>query len=301
MYLRVINNVVHYTDNKGNNIIKQPNGDVLSEITKLINLNQATPETILPLIGDNSSIFVENEYFTRIGQAMYLKEVPEVSIPEGLLKAMYPKPSTSLRNFWMLSALNPNPEARDGLFWFLHNHDFEITEEGYFVAYRNVKTTETPGVYTDAHTGTTKIRMGEVVKLERSLCDCNPANTCSAGLHVAHKKWLKKSNFGNQGIMCLVNPIDVVAVPTDSSYGKLRCCQYFPIGHINYSSNGYISSETSVEGYKYTLDKIVTAQLANMLLATEIVDGKVKDVFKDMAGYRSLVSKANKAITKRMV
>ena len=35
--------------------------------------------------------------------------------------------------------------------------------------------------------------------------------------------------FGDTTLAVLVNPIDVVAVPTDSNYSKMRVCQYFPL------------------------------------------------------------------------
>ena len=52
-----------------------------------------------------------------------------------------------------------------------------------------------------------------MVTMKRDACDSVQENTCSSGLHVAGKGWLKRNYFGNNGLVVLVNPADVVAVP----------------------------------------------------------------------------------------
>lgn len=67
-------------------------------------------------------------------------------------------------------------------------------------------------VYTDAHSGTTKIRIGEVVSIPLGKCDLSQEE-CSAGLHTASSGWLKKNYYGSVGLVCLVNPMNIVSVP----------------------------------------------------------------------------------------
>ncbi len=110
-------------------------------------------------------------------------------------------------------SLNPSEECRKNLYWFLQLHGLKLAKCGFFVAYRNVDTTKEKGVYTDHHSHSTRIKIGEMVTLPREKCDCDSNNECSKGLHCASVKWLKKSYFGNVGLACLVNPADVVAVP----------------------------------------------------------------------------------------
>lgn len=93
-------------------------------------------------------------------------------------------------------------------------------------------------VYTDQHSHSTEIRLGHPVSIPREDCDSNQENSCSRGLHVGAKGWLKSNYFGNIGLMTLVNPANVVAVPTIDEYGKMRTCEYFPIAIIDFDENG---------------------------------------------------------------
>ena len=42
------------------------------------------------------------------------------------------------------------------------------------------------------------------------------------------------------GLQVLVNPANVVAVPVIDDYGKMRCCEYFPVALIDFDANGDI-------------------------------------------------------------
>lgn len=86
-------------------------------------------------------------------------------------------------------------------------------------------------VYTDAHTRTMRIKIGEPVKQDRSLCDSNPQNECSRGLHVGCPSYV--SGFSGDTILAvLVNPAHVIAVPYADAK-KLRTTEYLPIAVIN--------------------------------------------------------------------
>lgn len=103
-------------------------------------------------------------------------------------------------------------------------------------------------VYTDNHTHTFTIRLGKIVTIPREQCDSNQKKSCSQGLHVGAKGWLKQNYCGNVGLKVLVNPADVVAVPTIDNYGKMRCCSYMPVGVISFDSIGnVIDTPVSIE------------------------------------------------------
>jgi hypothetical protein len=95
-------------------------------------------------------------------------------------------------------------------------------------------------IFTDAHSRTTTIKLGTPVSIPRSECDADQEHSCSRGLHVGAKGWLKSNYFGDVGLMVLVNPANIVAVPTIDEYGKMRTCEYFPIAIIDFDSNGDI-------------------------------------------------------------
>lgn len=107
-------------------------------------------------------------------------------------------------------------------------------------AYNEIVNGADSPVYTDYHSHTTEIRLGHPVSIPREECDANQENSCSSGLHCGAKGWLKKNYYGNIGLMVLVNPANVVAVPTIDEYGKMRTCEYFPVAIIDYNKSGDI-------------------------------------------------------------
>ena len=178
------------------------------------------------------------------GDSIYFKGVSELSLPKELVEAIITAENNNdelkleaYKNFWTLMSLNPNEECRKNLFWFLTKYDMTIAKCGFFVGYRNVDTTSEEGVYTDHHSHTFKIRIGEMVTMPREKCDCDSNVSCSRGLHIGGKGWLKRNYYGNIGLACLINPADVVAVPKIDNYGKLRTCAYLPIEVIKYNEH----------------------------------------------------------------
>ena len=95
-------------------------------------------------------------------------------------------------------------------------------------------------IYTDQHSHSTEIRLGHPVSIPREECDADQEHSCSRGLHTGAKGWLKQNYYGSVGLMVLVNPANVVAVPTIDNYGKMRTCEYFPIAIIDFDENGDI-------------------------------------------------------------
>ena len=88
--------------------------------------------------------------------------------------------------------------------------------------------------YTDKHSATMDIRLGVPVKFERKDCDSDPANDCSYGLHVGATKYVEQFASNNDPILvCLVNPMNVIAVP-NYDHSKMRVCEYFPIALANF-------------------------------------------------------------------
>ena len=190
------------------------------------------------------------------GDSIYFKEVSELSLPKELVEAIITAENNNdelkleaYKNFWTLMSLNPNEECRKNLFWFLTKYDMTIAKCGFFVGYRNVDTTDEEGVYTDHHSHTFKIKIGEMATMPREKCDCDSNVSCSRGLHIGGKGWLKRNYYGNTGLACLINPADVVAVPHIDDYGKLRTCAYLPIEVIEYDKNADVISLDVEDGF----------------------------------------------------
>lgn len=180
----------------------------------------------------------------RKAESFYFKDIPYLSLPQELILAILQAEEagnqdalTAYHNFWTLMTLNPNEQCQKNLFWYLKNWGMKIAKCGFFVGYRNVDSTDNPDVYTDHHSHSFRIEIGKMVTMDRSKCDPVQENQCSEGLHLSNVGWLKNGYFGTIGLACLCNPANVVAVPYDSSYGKLRTCAYLPIAKVNYDQN----------------------------------------------------------------
>lgn len=175
---------------------------------------------------------------------VYWEDVSCLSIPQELAEAIVSAEEkhdelkiSTYKNFWTLMSLNPDERCRKNLFWFLQRYGMTISRCGFFVGYRNVEKTEEEGVFTDYHSHSFKIRIGEMVTMDRDKCDKVQEHTCSTGLHIGGRGWLKANYYGDTGLACLINPADVVAVPPLDSYGKLRTCAYLPMEVIHYDEN----------------------------------------------------------------
>jgi hypothetical protein len=97
----------------------------------------------------------------------------------------------------------------------------------------NVQKENVP-VYTDMHTKSMRIALGEPVIMPRTKCDSDPAIDCSYGLHVGATKYVENFASGSGIVLaCYVNPANVVAVP-DYDHSKMRVSEYFPFAKATY-------------------------------------------------------------------
>lgn len=102
----------------------------------------------------------------------------------------------------------------------------------------NQETKEETPKYTDMHSRTMTIELGLPVVMPRKDCDSDPANDCSYGLHVGATSYVNRfANRNSVILVCLVNPMHVVAVP-DYDNSKMRVSQYFPYAIATYENNG---------------------------------------------------------------
>jgi len=137
-------------------------------------------------------------------------------------------PYEPLVNFWNNLKNNPSYRARHQLFNFLEHNGHPITDDGCFIAYKGVTAN-----FKDCHTNTFDNSVGSVVSMPREKVDDDPANTCSAGLHVASYDYAHNYYGGAAAGLTVevkVNPADVVAVPADYNGEKMRVCRYEVIG-----------------------------------------------------------------------
>ena len=122
---------------------------------------------------------------------------------------------------------NPDPYSITQLYEFLERAKLPICPDGDFLAYKKVR-----GDYTDCHTGRFDNSIGKEVVEDRAICDNNPNNTCSKGLHFCSKGYLA-SFGGSRTLIVKVNPRDVVSIPSDHNAAKARACRYLVVGELN--------------------------------------------------------------------
>lgn len=134
---------------------------------------------------------------------------------------------------------NVSNRVIEQLVQFLDYKELPITEDGCFIAYKGLKRDKY-----SVH-GNTEVKLlqgvaneqgqvfneeGHVIEVRRNQVNDDPNEHCSHGLHAGSYEYAK--GFA-QGILATVkiNPIDVVAVPTDYNCQKLRCCKYVVVKH----------------------------------------------------------------------
>ena len=124
---------------------------------------------------------------------------------------------------------------------------------------------ENQSVYTDKHTHTMEIKLGVPVKMDRTACDADPKRDCSYGLHVGATSYVEQFRGYNRRnsdddkspvLVCLVNPMHVVAVP-EYDHSKMRVAEYYPFarglvvnGEIDIVENKYFPSDYKVHEEK---------------------------------------------------
>jgi len=125
--------------------------------------------------------------------------------------------------------LNPSFRSRECLFGFLDNFNAPITPEGNFIAFKRIRKD-----WKDIHSGTMDNSVGNVVKMDRTKVDDDPQHTCSSGLHVCADQYLTQfaDAANSRTVVVEVNPANVVAVPYDYNFAKMRVCEYKVVEEI---------------------------------------------------------------------
>jgi hypothetical protein len=165
-------------------------------------------------------------------------------------------PFKPLLNFLYNLMKNPSYRAVNELYDFLDVGELPITEDGYFLAFKNVKND-----YKDIHSGTFDNSVGKVCEMPRYKVDEDKDRTCSTGLHfcsIAYLPQFRDSNGGKTMIL-KINPADVVAIPADYNNTKGRTCKYEVIGEytedwrsrLDRGENGFDHDLYSSDGGEY--------------------------------------------------
>lgn len=195
-------------------------GDILGAVD-LINVEQAVTR------------FVDGDIRIEDGQLFFKDIELKTGLTDRIIGLMYEgKDFKFLLPFLHNLLENPSRKAVYRLFDFLEANDIEITKEGYFIAWKKVRSD-----FHDVYTGTMDNSPGKEVRVERNQVDEDDEVTCSHGLHVCSKSYL--GHFGSWGgrghdkvVSVLVHPKDVVSIPVDYNNAKMRTAGYKVIEEV---------------------------------------------------------------------
>lgn len=137
---------------------------------------------------------------------------------------------SNLVKFMERLAANPSMRSREQLFTWTQAKDLTIDPDGYIIGFKGV-TADMLSIHSGtAYVDDEKIdgqipnMVGTVISMDRSAVQDDPNQGCSYGLHVGN--WDYASSFGEVVLEVRLDPADVVSVPSDCAFQKLRCCRY---------------------------------------------------------------------------
>lgn len=130
--------------------------------------------------------------------------------------------------------------------WIEHKH-LPITPEGYILGYKAVAvyngedTTDkmgkviTKGDLVDKHTGRSyRNNVGDSPSMMRWKVDDNCNNGCSNGLHVGSIEYVQSyGSSDDKVVICKIDPANIVSIPSDSNFQKVRCTGYEVVALYN--------------------------------------------------------------------
>lgn len=140
--------------------------------------------------------------------------------------------TANLIKFMERLALNPSERSREMLFTWTEAKELTIDSEGFIIGYKGVG-----AKMLSVHSGTASVDgveitgqipnfVGSVITMDRAKVEDDPNKGCSYGLHVGSYQYAQ--TYARSGFLLEVqiDPADVVSVPRDSAFQKLRCCKY---------------------------------------------------------------------------
>lgn len=119
--------------------------------------------------------------------------------------------------------------VQNELFTFIEKNGLTINSEGLILAYKAVRRD-----YKDKHSGTFDNHPGSVPFMERSKVDDDFRVGCSKGLHAGSLQYVWGFGSGDDRIVIVaIDPADVVSVPEDAAFKKMRVCKYTVVADYN--------------------------------------------------------------------
>ena len=194
-------------------------------------LPTATADELLTIVDVEKAVAAFSDGLVEIknGQVTYEGEVVHGSISKRILEFMSKGlPFQPLVTFLNNLMENPSMHSQKELYDFLEHEHLPITEDGHFLAYKAVRND-----YMDKYRGIFDNHVGNVCEMTRSKVDDDRGRGCSNGLHAGALNYVAgygSLESGDKIVIVKINPRDVVSVPSDCNFEKLRTCRYEVVG-----------------------------------------------------------------------
>jgi hypothetical protein len=194
-------------------------------------LPTASEEEMLDLVDIEKAVasFSDGLVEVKNGQVFYEGEEVHGSISKRILQFMSEGlPFQPLVNFLENLMANPSMQSQKELYDFLEHENLPITEDGYFLAYKAVRSD-----FKDKYRGVFDNSIGQVCQMQRAKVDDDRSRGCSDGLHAGALNYVAgygSLDNGDRIVIVKINPKDVVSVPSDCNCEKLRTCRYEVVG-----------------------------------------------------------------------
>lgn len=141
------------------------------------------------------------------------------------------------------------------------------------------------------------IIIGEPVSMPRSECDNDPYSSCSRGLHAKSVNY--GLSLGSEVLVTLVNPYNVVAIPTHD-VTKFRCCEYLPVARAEHENGRLVEFEPGTYDLPYNGIENLSKLLGTKSLAELKATGEISDEISD-DDMSAVMTIATEVIGKRVV
>ena len=222
-FMWVDGNLTLILDNKAHQVLP----DHLNYKLIMEKLSSATEQELLELVDIETAVaaFSEGRVEVKNGQVFYDGDEVHGAISKRILEFMSKGlPFQPLVNFLNNLMENPSMQSQTELYDFLEHENLAITSDGYFLAYKAVRSD-----FKDKYKGIFDNTVGSICEMQRSKVDDNRSIGCSQGLHAGALNYVAtygSVEVGDRIVIVKINPKDVVSVPSDSNCEKLRTCRY---------------------------------------------------------------------------
>ena len=232
---------------------------------------------------------------------VYMKDEPNRPIAKVIAKklvefAKSDLPIEPIVYFWKKLRKNPSKNSQEMLYSFLEVNHHPITSEGNFIAYKKVDRAGNKLV--DNYTKKIDNTPGKIVEMPRKDVVEDKNITCTKGLHVAAWDYAKTYS-GNVLIEVMVDPTDVVSVPTDYNSQKMRVCRYKVVCEIGatVAYTDTLKSDRDEKGMKHNTDvKSAVSENGKNVSFVAMTAKEIIDVVTKLAGKKEASAIANMSL-----